>query len=142
MSKSWVCKIYSLVDPILQAPTEPNDQKTTHASVLKTQIGPLGKTHHIHLPVSFFNLWDAECVDQLSNRAQTCSNCLAVQNLFLGNKQILMLQQSSAHYFLDQTILVQTQLPMYRATAPYFSSVIRCFSTDTRPAPWPYSEFT
>ena len=31
---------------------------------------------------------------------------------------------------------------MYRATAPYFSSVIRCFSTDTRPAPWPYSEFT
>ena len=42
----------------------------------------------------------------------------------------------------DQTILVQTQLPMYRATAPYFSSVIRCFSTDTRPAPWPYSEFT
>ena len=35
-----------------------------------------------------------------------------------------------------------SQGPMYCATAPYFSSVIRCFSIDTRPAPWPYSEFT
>ena len=103
-----------------------------------SQIAPLGKTHHIHLPVFF---WSLGCRMRWSTLKQG-SNMLKLfgRTKFVSWKQTH--SDASAHYFLDQTILVQTQLPMYRATAPYFSSVIRCFSTDTRPAPWPYSEFT
>ena len=89
MSGGCASKIYSLVDPLLQLPTEPTDRNTTPSCLSRQdkQISPLGKIHHIHRPI-LLDLLEAECVDQLSNRAQTCSNCLAVQNLFLGSNHI------------------------------------------------------